>query len=573
MGLIRRGFFLLLVVLGISGCYSRVETFDFRVGEESIGVFKRISETTATYKLSRKVSVSDWGSSVFVLSYRSVSPFTLSLLSAPGDVLESRRLPIRGNIGISVSVPIPRGGTIWGFKVSPPSLDVKGVEISYGESGRLFEFTNGGLSLGVCVESLKPTNVDKLFFDSFDVRVGKCKEFSENSRNGWGAPGLMLVLKISNSAKGLVPFTVDFDRDPHTGLNRGRKREVLRFFLELPSREENFFLYPNVFGFSVGIGEKWGIKGTGSGKIRVYSLKFRYWKENSFAAIPADPGTILNYPPVFWRRKSFEIFSWNLFPKMLIMDTANYRIQSKFFKRLAFFIEKKGYVGKIVNEETLVNKHGYNAHDYRAADLARFYNTAYLEKVRLNPYERLLKKILLFNGVLRGSLEGNVSPVAGGIISFSRSSSSYLRRLLLTHESYHGVFFSLPSYREACFDFWKALSPMDKSFWRLFLSWKGYNVKKDKYLLVNEFQAYMFQQRVEYVSGYYKKHIIPMMLNSYTRNGNERELSELKKFVDFMDKNPDYFRKLYLRLERKLFDSTGMEGGSVFILKKVQLNK
>ena len=55
---------------------------------------------------------------------------------------------------------------------------------------------------------------------------------------------------------------------------------------------------------------------------------------------------------------------------------ASYEIQDAFFKRLAFFVEKAGHAGRIESLSALGGLHGYNAHDYRAEDLARFFDTA-----------------------------------------------------------------------------------------------------------------------------------------------------------------------------------------------------
>jgi hypothetical protein len=54
----------------------------------------------------------------------------------------------------------------------------------------------------------------------------------------------------------------------------------------------------------------------------------------------SDPGLILEYPQSQWRDSRYELFSWADFPSILILDSADYAIQSAFFKRLAFFVEK-----------------------------------------------------------------------------------------------------------------------------------------------------------------------------------------------------------------------------------------
>ncbi len=102
----------------------------------------------------------------------------------------------------------------------------------------------------------------------------------------------------------------------------------------------------------------------------------------------------------------------------------------------------------------------------------------------------LAMAILLLRRVMD---EGTISPGRGGILSISRSSYPLLRRHLLTHECYHGLFFSLPEFRQAAIEAWEQLSENEKEFWRLFFRWVGYDTE-DPYLTVNEYQAYLFQQ-------------------------------------------------------------------------------
>ena len=49
---------------------------------------------------------------------------------------------------------------------------------------------------------------------------------------------------------------------------------------------------------------------------------------------------------------------------MLIFDTASYAVQARFFRRLAFYVEKQGYRGRLLTDAELGSRRGYNAHDY-----------------------------------------------------------------------------------------------------------------------------------------------------------------------------------------------------------------
>ena len=68
------------------------------------------------------------------------------------------------------------------------------------------------------------------------------------------------------------------------------------------------------------------------------------------APLNTDPGMIPLWSQSSWRNKEYELFQWEQFPGILFFDTANYKIQDDFFKRLAFFTEKTGYVGTLASD-------------------------------------------------------------------------------------------------------------------------------------------------------------------------------------------------------------------------------
>ena len=275
--------------------------------------------------------------------------------------------------------------------------------------------------------------------------------------------------------------------------------------------------------------------------------------------LPADPGAVLLYDPEFWRQPDYELFAWSRFPQILIMDTASYSVQSRFFKRLAFFVEKRGYRGRLVGDEEFAGLHGFNAHDYRAEDLARFFQKAREELFALNPEEELLKQILLANGIVRD--DGVFSPGKGGILSISRSSYPILRRHLLTHECAHGLFFSLPEFRKASFQAWDRLSEQEQEFWKLFFRWVGYDTE-DPYLIVNEYQAYLFQQPRSGVRYYFAVLTPSRLISSYP--GQASWVQELIR------SDPERFNRAFDYLETSLVEIAGVEGGRVIELESAE---
>lgn len=209
--------------------------------------------------------------------------------------------------------------------------------------------------------------------------------------------------------------------------------------------------------------------------------------------VPADLGVILAYRKADWRDRDYEVFRWSREPSILIFDTSDYAVQDRLFKRLAFFVEKKGYAGTIPDFAAIAGLHGFNAHDYRAEDLARFYRYAAGAGRELLPEEIALRDILLREGVILRS-GSTYAAGQGGVLSISRDSAPELRRRLLAHEALHGVYFTDQGFRSGVARVWESASEDLRQFFRLYLSWPdwGYDVD-NTYLVTNEFLAYMLQ--------------------------------------------------------------------------------
>lgn len=219
------------------------------------------------------------------------------------------------------------------------------------------------------------------------------------------------------------------------------------------------------------------------------------------APIPADLGVVLAFEPPLWRQADYEVFRWSSVPSVVIFDTASYEVQDRLFKRLAFFVEKKGYVGTIPDFEELAGLHGFNAHDYRAEDLARFFVAADAARVTLLPEERRLLELLVASGVL-ARVDDLVRAGSGGVLSISRSSTEELRLRFLTHEALHGLYFGSARFRAGAAAAWEQASDELKQFFLLYLSWPDWSYDlSNPYLLVNEFMAYLLQYTEEEVAS------------------------------------------------------------------------
>jgi hypothetical protein len=223
------------------------------------------------------------------------------------------------------------------------------------------------------------------------------------------------------------------------------------------------------------------------------------------AAAPATASlqAILTAPSAAQDAAGFDLYRWDRFPSILVIDTPDLGFQDRMFSRLAFFLEKRGFRGRLLDNKTLENLHGWNAHDYGPEGLASFFNAAELTGLTLNAEEITLRDLTLGQGIL-ALVRDRYAPGAGGILSISRSSSAIERRLLLAHESFHGIFFASPEYREFCFQLWDSLSTRTRAFFRRFLDELGYDADY-RYLCVNEFQAYLMQQPIRYAPEYFQR--------------------------------------------------------------------
>ncbi len=220
--------------------------------------------------------------------------------------------------------------------------------------------------------------------------------------------------------------------------------------------------------------------------------------------IRTDPGLILNYKTSQWRTADYEIYEWDRFPQILFFDTRNYEIQDRLFRRLAFFVEKQGYKGKLLTNEELGDMHGYNAHDYSAESMARFFNKAAELNFPLNEEELLLKRILIHNGLFED--DGiYVKANEGGLVSISRETPLWSRTNLLAHEGWHTIFFRDAEFRNYVSAVFYTFDPTSRDFLIDYFKSQpslGYDTN-DEYLMHNEFMAYIMQQRLSEVAKYF----------------------------------------------------------------------
>jgi hypothetical protein len=249
---------------------------------------------------------------------------------------------------------------------------------------------------------------------------------------------------------------------------------------------------------------------------RIASFRLGYAKIPPFPEpIAADPGIVLAWPLDRWRDNRYEIFKWERFPSLLIFDFADYAIQDRMLKRLAFYVEKVGFRGRLASDAEIASLHGWNAHDYRAEDLARFFQTSRELNFPLLAEEKELEQILLNSGIIR-NIGGKLQGGEGGIVSITRESPDYLRTRFMAHEGFHGLFFIDEDFRDFSRSRFQRLPADAKRFITSYFGYQQYDTA-DEYLLVNEFMAYILQQPVIQAAFYFGQSLPSQLESSWRR--------------------------------------------------------
>ena len=278
-------------------------------------------------------------------------------------------------------------------------------------------------------------------------------------------------------------------------------------------------------------------------------------------ALPADFSTPLRLDPARWRRPEFELYAWNGMrvhqgAPVLVFDTADYATQARFFRRLAFYVEKRGYRGRLLGDGELQGLRGYNAHDYAAPDLARFFSAAQAAGLALNDEELLLRAVALTHGIIEPDPAGGWRAGAGAILSISQSSGGALRRLLLWHEALHGLYFTHPDYQEAARELWQELNAGERLYWHLLLDAVGYDIEYE-WLVVNEFQAYLLQQDVARVTN---------LLTLWAGRLRARHPQHARA-IDAVAADAERWRALHRRMAAALAATTGVRSAALTLLR------
>jgi hypothetical protein len=188
-------------------------------------------------------------------------------------------------------------------------------------------------------------------------------------------------------------------------------------------------------------------------------------------------------------------------PAVLVLDFPKLHDQAQMLNRVAALIEKADMPRDRVVTEAELDAHikatggdpdaYYYGHDYRAADLARFFQQAAAQKRPLNPQETWLRNTLAGQGWLKPDAVGALISIPGVTAVIDAAS----RTTIFRHELSHAVYFTDPAYVALTQHFWNdMLTDTERAAMRAFLAKDGYDTK-DEDLMANEGQAYLINTR------------------------------------------------------------------------------
>jgi hypothetical protein len=216
--------------------------------------------------------------------------------------------------------------------------------------------------------------------------------------------------------------------------------------------------------------------------------------------MPSFPVAVGDEASILAARSSvLQVFRFAAAPHILVLSFPSLREQGMTLNRLGAFVEKRDLPhDRLLNDNEMdaaIRNAGqtpdtyYYGHDYRAADIARFFADAERDGIALNAQERRLRALLTQEGMLA---QGAV----GALISIPPESAASgvdaaARTTILHHELSHGLYFTDPVYAAYARDFWNnVLTDSQRAGFRRFLGKEGYE-ETDEDLMLNEAQAYL----------------------------------------------------------------------------------
>lgn len=194
-----------------------------------------------------------------------------------------------------------------------------------------------------------------------------------------------------------------------------------------------------------------------------------------------------------------ELFLFAPSPAIRVLLFPSLHAQGQMLNRVAAFVEKAGLPrDRLLTDAELASAIAgsgatpdtyYDGHDYRAADLARFFQLAERDHVALTQGEDRLHALLAEQGMLAPDMGGALISLPSGDAGAGLDAPA--RAAILRHELSHGVYFTDAAYARYVHQFWTGtMTDRQRAAFRRFLAEEAYDASNDD-LMMNETMAYM----------------------------------------------------------------------------------
>jgi hypothetical protein len=193
------------------------------------------------------------------------------------------------------------------------------------------------------------------------------------------------------------------------------------------------------------------------------------------------------------------LFRYRNAPAILVLSFPSLAEQGDMLDRVAALVEKAGlprnHVLADAELDAAIRQAGdtratyYTGHDYRAADIARFFAIADRDGIALNVQEVRLRALLKQAGWLTPNAVGALISIPP--LNTAEQIDATARATILHHELSHGVYFTDLAYADYARNFWlTTMNDTQRAGFRRFLGNEGYDTTNED-LMLNEAQAFL----------------------------------------------------------------------------------
>ncbi|HEY4254647.1 MAG TPA: hypothetical protein VGM87_25820 [Roseomonas sp.] len=184
-------------------------------------------------------------------------------------------------------------------------------------------------------------------------------------------------------------------------------------------------------------------------------------------------------------------------PRVFVLDFPTLEMQGEAMNRMAALVEKVGQPrNRLLDDEALAHAIAasgdtpatyYYGHNYRSADLARFFMMAERDQVTLTMGEEWMR---LQYEIAKEMVQGPEGFALLAVPGVERRVDITMRRAILHHEIGHGHYFTRPAFAAHVQRVWREIfTEQERASYRRFLESEGYDPALED-VMINEAMAY-----------------------------------------------------------------------------------